>query len=207
MILVLDTPSATINTTSTTTTSPFTSPGIFPNSTGLTWNLTTLSYSPSLSVSSSLTITLPASSTALLSSPKSTLTTSSSKHTGAIVGGVIGALALLALSALAFLCLRRRRRHRNRDIPPSAEFMRIARGDSPSLLPLQHDEYAAEGGSAVPLARQSSLEDDERPPAFTPGNYRDPVLEKVQQSAQMREQYDHDAEGGVYAEGGYSDHL
>ena len=86
---------------------------------------------------------------------------------GAIVGGVIGALALVALSALAFLCLRRRRRHRNRDIPPSAEFMRIARGDSPSLLPLQHDEYAAEGGSAVPLSRQSSLEDDERPPAFT----------------------------------------
>ena len=40
-------------------------------------------------------------------------------------------------------------------------------------------------------------DDDERPPPFTPGNYRDPVYEKVLASAAVREEYAaRDVEGG-----------
>ena len=50
----------------------------------------------------------------------------------------------------------------------------------------------------IPLARQSSIEDDERPPAFTPGSYSDPIIEKVHASAAMRDQY-----GVGHEEGGF----
>ncbi|KAI8998765.1 hypothetical protein BD414DRAFT_476028 [Trametes punicea] len=132
---------------------------------------------------------------------------SGSNHTGAIVGGVLGGAVflLLALTALALL----RRRMRARRTAPSAEFMAIARRGgilSPGAgasTPVPFDIGGGRGGASggdgaatptgdwlLPLARQSSLEDDgERPPPFTPGNYTDPVLEKVQAAAEMREMY------------------
>ena len=93
---------------------------------------------------------------------------------------------VVLLVALAFFLRRRRRKAR---IPPSAEFMHMARNtDSPV--------YGAKGGMMAPtptgehfvsLVRQRTIEDYEPPPAFTSGGYRDRVLEKVQESAAMRD--------------------
>ncbi|KAI0336393.1 hypothetical protein GY45DRAFT_394969 [Cubamyces sp. BRFM 1775] len=137
--------------------------------------------------------------------------------TGAIVGGVIGGFALLLLAICIAVLLRRRARARR--TAPSAEFMDIMRhggiglgtgGSGGALSPVKHDggsttpgldDYYSDAigengglGSArerpiFPYARQSSLESDEPPPAFTPGPYKDPVLEKVQAAAEMRERY------------------
>ena len=115
---------------------------------------------------------------------------------------MLGALAFIALIALAALFFVRRRRMRASRPAPSAEFMRMAR--DPAFASLRDDDAGTTSG--VPLARQVSLEDDERPPAFTPGNYRDPVYEKVQESAEMRERYDHDSDDGGYGREGYRDH-
>ena len=65
----------------------------------------------------------------------------------------------------------------------------MARGgaDSPAFVP--KNGYADEMAHTptdgwVSFAGQpGSVEDDEAPPPFTPGNFRDPVLEKVQESA------------------------
>ncbi|KAH9901256.1 hypothetical protein C8Q73DRAFT_677221 [Cubamyces lactineus] len=137
---------------------------------------------------------------------------SGKSHTGAIVGGVIGGLALVLFVAFATILLRRRRRARH--TAPSAEFLDIMRqggglGQGGALSPVKQDGrpttpglhyYSDEaemiGGDGLtnqdwthPLARQSSLESDERPPAFTPGAFRDPVLEKARTAAAMREHY------------------
>lgn len=80
----------------------------------------------------------------------------------------------------------------------------MARGGSSSpILSAKHVEgiitppSSGHGGDRVPLARQSSIESDDRPPAFTPGSFSDPVYEKVQASAAMREAYEaRDMEGG-----------
>ncbi|KAI0336396.1 hypothetical protein GY45DRAFT_1315752 [Cubamyces sp. BRFM 1775] len=138
--------------------------------------------------------------------------TRGSSPTGPIVGAVIGGIALAFLVAcIAIFLLRRRKRARH--TAPSAEFMDIMRhggvlGPGGALSPTKQDgrtttpghhyySNAAEamGGDASseglmhPLDRKSSLESDERPPAFTPGAYRDPVLEKVRTAAAMREHY------------------
>lgn len=91
--------------------------------------------------------------------------------------------------------------------------MHMARGGSSSpILSAKHassdgvltppsTSHGVGGGGAdrVPLARQSSIESDDRPPAFSPGNFKDPVYEKVQASAAMREEYEaRDVEGGGY---------
>ncbi|KAI0336394.1 hypothetical protein GY45DRAFT_394492 [Cubamyces sp. BRFM 1775] len=130
--------------------------------------------------------------------------------TGAIVGGVIGGLALVLLVACGVIILRRRIRARH--TAPSAEFMAIMRhggvlggaGHSGALSPVKrgggsttpgHGYYSDVAGMGErqmlsPVRRQSSLESDERPPAFTPGlYYKDPVLEKVHAAAEMREEY------------------
>ncbi|KAI0747991.1 hypothetical protein C8Q80DRAFT_1120584 [Daedaleopsis nitida] len=120
---------------------------------------------------------------------------SSSPNVGAIVGGVIGGVALLALAAAAFLFLRR---HKKRHAAPSAEFMHMARGASPTFS-AKHVEASAMSmnGDHMPLARHSSIEEEDPPPAFSPGSFKDPVFEKVSASAAMREQYEaRDAEGG-----------
>ena len=139
---------------------------------------------------------------------------SSSPNVGAIAGGVVGGVVLLALLVGLFLFLRRRRRTH---AAPSAEFMHIARRGSGSSSssgggggggsPALSAKRASQGTmrslslSSMPLAlaRQGSLslDDDERPPPFTPGNYRDPVYEKVLASAALREEYAaRDVEGG-----------
>ena len=145
------------------------------------------------------------------SSPPSSSSSSSSNHTGAIIGGVLAGVAALALAAAAFLLYRRRTARKAR--APSAEFMHMARGGSSSpILSAKHassdgvltppsTSHGVGGGGAdrVPLARQSSIESDDRPPAFSPGNFKDPVYEKVQASAAMREEYEaRDVEGGGY---------
>ncbi|KAI0664938.1 hypothetical protein C8Q70DRAFT_940807 [Cubamyces menziesii] len=132
--------------------------------------------------------------------------------TGSIVGGVIGGLALVLLIAFATILLRRRIRARH--TAPSAEFVGVMRhggilGSGNVLSPVKQDGRAATPGNHYhdyaaemidrsastsedwthPLVRQSSFESDERPPAFTPGAYRDPVLEKVRTAAAMREHY------------------
>ncbi|KAI9064293.1 hypothetical protein FKP32DRAFT_1591724 [Trametes sanguinea] len=119
---------------------------------------------------------------------------SNSNHTGAIVGGVIGGLALILIALAAAVLIRRHRRAMR--TAPSAEFMDIARrgglksSSSPDPATMHLDSsMSPTGDRLIPLARQSSLEDDERPPAFTPGSYSDPVFEKVQAAAEMREQY------------------
>lgn len=145
----------------------------------------------------------PGSSTTSIESPKgarssstsSSLASSSkhSNHTGTIVGGVIGGLAVLLLATVATILLRRRMRARH--TAPSAEFMGLARG---TLTPGPGSGLVRTAGTMTPsgdrllsLAPQRSLDDDDddRPPAFTPGAYADPVLEKVQVAAAMREQY------------------
>ncbi|TBU32358.1 hypothetical protein BD311DRAFT_775429 [Dichomitus squalens] len=131
--------------------------------------------------------------------PKPVSVSKSSNNTGAIAGGVIGGLLFIAfLVALAFFIRRRRRRAR---IPPSAEFMHMARegAEGPELAFVSFDpDGRATPARLIPLARQSSIEDDERPPAFTPGSYSDPILEKVHASAAMRDQY-----GVGHEEGGF----
>ncbi|RPD79940.1 hypothetical protein L226DRAFT_608919 [Lentinus tigrinus ALCF2SS1-7] len=172
---------------------------------------TSLSNSPtpaaSVNPSSSPTDTvLMASATATpSSSPKQSSPSSSSSgssHTGAIVGGVIGGVVFLLLAVAAFLFYRRRTARNAR--APSAEFMHMARGDSSSpILSAKHAEgvltppSTSHGGDRIPLARQSSIESDDLPPAFTPGSFKDPVYEKVQASAALREEYEaRDVEGG-----------
>ncbi|KAI0637099.1 hypothetical protein C8Q77DRAFT_1154972 [Trametes polyzona] len=133
-------------------------------------------------------------------------------HTRAMIGGIVGGLALLLL-LLAAAALLLRRRARARRTAPSAEFMDLARGTTPALLP------SSSGGSATPsgdrlLPHTSDARgefgsdghgnghkhgggggdrdrDEERPPAFTPGDFvfTDPVLEKVHAAAMMREHY------------------
>lgn len=134
-----------------------------------------------------------ASSTPLPSPDPSNASSSHSPHTGAIVGGVLGALALLLLASLAFLLLRRRRRASH--TPPSAEFMHFARGAaSPAFVSdgtTTPSNMMTKAGDLLPLARYPSLEQpyEDLPPAFTPGLYRDPVFEKVHEAAAMREQF------------------
>ncbi|EJF61581.1 hypothetical protein DICSQDRAFT_169997 [Dichomitus squalens LYAD-421 SS1] len=117
-------------------------------------------------------------------------------NSGAIAGGVVGAFIFLCLVAVGALCIIRRRRKSRQ--PPSAEFMHIARGQSELGFVPTDGKTTPSLARLIPLARQSSLEDDERPPAFTPGSYGDPVLEKVQASAELREKY-----GGTSEEGGH----
>ncbi|KAJ8453467.1 hypothetical protein ONZ51_g13581 [Trametes cubensis] len=137
---------------------------------------------------------------------------------GAVAGGVIGGLVLLLIAACAIILLRRRARAR-RTAPSAEfiDIMRNggletrfgAESSGGALSPIKHDHgsttpgldyYSDAVGSTggldstserltSPLARQSSLESNEPPPAFSPGSYKDPVLEKVHTAAEMREYY------------------
>ena len=121
---------------------------------------------------------------------------SSSTSTGAIAGGVVGGLALLALIAVgAFLFIRHRRKSRP---PPSAEFMHLARGPSELGFATMDGKKSPTLHRLMPgpLARRGSLEDEEQAPPMSPVGYRDPVLEKAQESAAMREKYVASEEGG-----------
>ena len=138
------------------------------------------------------------------STPTSSPTSSSSRATstdpGTIAGGILGGLALLAvLASGALLFIRHRRKSHP---PPSAEFMHLARGPSelafatvdgkksPTLHRLITGPLGARRGSL-------SLEDEENIPPLSPTQFcRDPVLEKAQESAAMREKYVASEEGG-----------
>ena len=135
------------------------------------------------------------------STPTSSPTSSSSRATstdpGTIAGGILGGLALLAvLASGALLFIRHRRKSHP---PPSAEFMHLARG--PSEL-----GFATTDGKKSPtlhrlmpgpLAPRGSLEDEENLPPLSPTlSYHDPVLEKAQESAALREKYIGSEEAG-----------
>ncbi|TBU28187.1 hypothetical protein BD311DRAFT_807171 [Dichomitus squalens] len=105
---------------------------------------------------------------------------SSRGDTGAIVGGVIGALAFLALLAIIASFLVRRRRKSLQ--PPSAEFMFIVRGRRKlDIVPTYW--------------RETPAEDKKRPPAV---HATSPMPENVQASAAMWEQYEETSEEGGY---------
>lgn len=167
-----------------------------PNLTPL-WNsttalVTTSSPKPSQSPTTSLSPTAPAIANESHSSSPIQAASNTGKqheHTGAIAGGVIGGLAFLLLAIVVTILLYRRMRARR--TAPSAEFMDLARGTTPGPAPVRMEGTTTPSGDRLlPLARQGSLGDyDDRPPAFTPGIYADPVFEKVHAAAALREQY------------------
>ncbi|EAU88357.2 hypothetical protein CC1G_05123 [Coprinopsis cinerea okayama7 len=91
---------------------------------------------------------------------------SGSSNTGAIVGGVLGALALIGLLIAAFLVYRRRVR-RSR-VPPSAEFMQ--RYGNSAMLHAQ---------SPYSPIRYDGLVGEEQVPGYTQGNYQLPFRDKA----------------------------
>ncbi|KAL7283288.1 hypothetical protein ACG7TL_002717 [Trametes sanguinea] len=125
-----------------------------------------------------------------------------SKHTGVIAGGILGGLVLL-IAALTMLAVLRRRRRASRTAP-SSEFMQMARnggtdarlrgGTTPTFARLNGATTPA-GDQPLPYSHQDgSVESgsDDPPPPFTEGwfyGYTDPVLDKVREAADMREQY------------------
>ncbi|KAL1947705.1 hypothetical protein VTO73DRAFT_13429 [Trametes versicolor] len=91
---------------------------------------------------------------------------------------------------------------RARRTAPSAEFMDIVRGTTPGPVPAS-GAMRAEGTTTPSGDRLLGLEDgdDERSPAFISGAYGDPVFEKVQAAAAMREQYQrHDSHAAAQVE-------
>ncbi|KAI0928847.1 hypothetical protein AcW1_005966 [Taiwanofungus camphoratus] len=136
-------------------------------------------------ITSSLTTSL---AVAASSSPRtSAQTRAATSHTGAIVGGCVGGISgLLVVLGVMFLCCRHRRKTR---IAPSAEFMAVAANSARPGSPQAH----------IPFARQASIEDEQPPPAFTPGEYKDPVIEKVRAARAQQQQYQsHNRERGHY---------
>lgn len=75
------------------------------------------------------------------------------------------------------------RRHRRAvRLAPSAEFMHLARGRAESSDEMKHAAMPA-NSHFVSLAGSGQISaDDEGPPLFTPGSFKDPVLEKVSAS-------------------------
>ncbi len=122
--------------------------------------------------------------------------TTSTTDTGAIAGGVVGGLALLALLATGMFLLVRR--HRKSRPPPSAEFMHLTRGQSELGFATMDGKESPTLHRLMPgpLAPRGSMEDEEQHPPLSPAFYRDPVLEKAQESAAMREKYVGSEEGG-----------
>ena len=118
-------------------------------------------------------------------------------NSSAIAGGAVGGLAFLALLAAgAFLLIRHRRKSQP---PPSAEFMHLARGPSELAFATLDGKKSPTLHRLIPgpLTRRGSLEDEENIPPLSPTLcYRDPVLEKAQESAAMREKYVASEEGG-----------
>ncbi|PIL27137.1 hypothetical protein GSI_10278 [Ganoderma sinense ZZ0214-1] len=137
------------------------------------------------------------SSTSPSASPHLSTPDTLSANTDAIAGGVVGGVAFLTLLAIgAFLLVRHRRKSRP---PPSAEFMHLARGPSELGFATMDGKKSPTLHRLMPgpLARRGSLEDEENLPPLSPTlSYHDPVLEKAQESAAMREKYIGSEEGG-----------
>lgn len=163
---------------------------------------------------SSLQVTVTASGD--MSSPSSSaLSTSvphkSTKHTGAIAGGVVGGVVGLALIAfLAFFLLRRRRQRQATRGAPSSEFMHHpavrARSATPLIAGRLRPQRLDSEQEALRISHSSTFDvrisEDELPPPFTTGSFRDPVLEKAETSARyLNEMHAREAEMQARARG------
>ncbi|KAI0752348.1 hypothetical protein C8Q80DRAFT_1145026 [Daedaleopsis nitida] len=106
---------------------------------------------------------------------------SSSTQTGAIAGGAVGCLILLALIRGTFLFLLWRRRRRT---PPSVELLWITRNRSVTPARALHHASRMDrmltDKDFIARGRDSPVEDEELLPPFTPDDYRDPVFENIE---------------------------
>ena len=120
-----------------------------------------------------------------------------SSKTGAIVGGVVGGLAFIILAGLLLLfrkrLMRRIRRLRSARVAPSSEFLdpssRFYRDKSPNHF-LAH-RHGPPMSALSETSHQSVVTpvDNDLPPPFTPGAFRDPIIEKINTAAAQRDSY------------------
>jgi hypothetical protein len=127
---------------------------------------------------------------------------SQSKHLPLIIGAAVGgALVLILLSLGVFLCIRKRRKPRKAPsaevrgmifrsgrVSPSVQFLENGggllrrmhtAGSTPGLSP----SVSVYGGPVIEVPMGAEVLND-APPAFTQGNFRDPVVEKVARAHQ-----------------------
>jgi len=131
-------------------------------------NSNSSSTSSQASASSTSMSDSASSTSSQASSPKSLA--SNTMHVGAIVAGVVGGIAFLTITAIGGFCfMRYRERRRKLSYAPSNEFTAVTSRPGWSVSP--------------------------EPPPFSPGAWRDPVLEKAHGSAAMQR----DLDTGVYA--------
>ncbi|KAI0374753.1 hypothetical protein BV20DRAFT_960910 [Pilatotrama ljubarskyi] len=195
-------PTETYESTTITTVTPTPSPTGSPSPASTTAPGNSFVQSPNPDPTSSAH-----SSAHSLSSAAAAASDPPKSHTGAIVGGVLGGLALLLLAACAVVLVRRLMRARR--TAPSAEFMNLARGNTgtPTAFGATPTPGLGSGDRLIPLARQTSVEDHlgmgvdvegqgggaqgqgAPPPPFTPGDWTDPVYEKVQAAAAALEHW------------------
>jgi hypothetical protein len=153
----------------------------------------------STSTAKSLSTTTALQSLGMATSAKDN---SQSKHLPLIIGAAVGGALILILLALGvFLCIRKRRKPRKAPsaevrgmifrsvrVSPSVQFLENGggllrrmhtAGSTPGLSP----SVSVYGGPVIEVPMGAEVLND-APPAFTQGNFRDPVVEKVARAHQ-----------------------
>ncbi|GJE86940.1 hypothetical protein PsYK624_030230 [Phanerochaete sordida] len=140
-----------------------------------------------------------ATSTALAESTFARNKTNAGAIAGGVIGGVIFLLLLLLLVFFRKSLVQRLQHARRKRTAPSAEFVNVSPQlySSQSRLTGLSPTPGAAGhyrGNSTFSARDlqgmaESPVDDENPPPFTPGAFKDPVIEKVASSARQHEMY------------------
>jgi len=118
----------------------------------------------------------PASSTSTPGALSNAKTPSRAVTIAAATVGTFVGVALLTLAAILFLRKRRRAR-----IPPSARFITVA------------------GPAAGGMGYTMSGDEEAMPPPFSPGDWKMPIIEKVESTADVQRQYD----AGLYRGSSY----
>ena len=125
--------------------------------------------------SATSTQSVPTLNSSSPSTPSLASSSSGRSKAGPIAGGVIGGLIILLLAVLGIFLWKRRVDKKR--VAPSAEFM-------------HHNRLTPSLSHARPLrSSYSDIEDDQPPPPFTRGSFKDPLFEKVSQAAAQRELY------------------